>query len=209
MIKNGILPEETLKDTYVMPTSMYDGKYTKTTQFMLPAVGINAQHPLIFKFLINAFIGDKEHENDYTRPIFVLMGSANLKDKDWLKVYTTLTSSDNYITEYECGYNEGIYQIMLVFSVPEKFKSDYHAFKTGRYSQFSKEYASKFSRYINEKKKKENVMWQVINKSEELKREIEIEFLMEPGEMDDALEIWDFPRKSREIYRYGEKGLFG
>src|SRR6478609_2342530 len=203
MIRNETSIEQVVGEDYTTPTSLYDGKWTKTTQFMLPAVGINVKNQQVFRFFINAYLDDKGHEHEYKRPIFLLFGVENIKDFNWLKVYEGIRKSPNYITDYDCGMQNGKSLIMLVFSVPDEFEKDYYCFKKGRYSQFSTKYKDKFPQYIDvdPKNQKESIMWQVINLSETLRREVEKEFQLDPGECDSWLEIWDIPRKKREYYR--------
>lgn len=193
-----------IEEKYVTSTSLYDGKYTKTTQFILPAVGINLKNQLVFRFFINAYVGDKGHENAYERPIFVLFGTEDVKNPYWLKTYNALTESKNYTTDYDCGIQDNKHLVMMIFQVPKQFVDDYYNFKKGKYSKFSEEFKSKFPQYIKEGTgpEKESIIWQVINKADSLKREVEREFMMPEGSMNDAEEIWDIPRRNREYYRY-------
>jgi hypothetical protein len=106
----------------------------------------------------------------------------------------------------------------VVFQINKEFESDYINFKLGRYSKFSEKYKKEFPEYINPKNKiKKNILWQIINKDEDLKREIEKTYNMAEGDLDKsdidrdgliysppAKEIWDKPNKKREIYRYEE-----
>lgn len=206
---------EVLQETYLTPSSTYDGKFSKTSQFMVPSISINLLNPLVFKFFQNAYLSDAKHEHNYIRPIFLLFAINNLKDKDWEKVYNKLIQSPNYMAEYDIGIQNGKFLLMIVFQVPLEFETDYVNFKLGRYSQFTDKYKEKFPKFLDKAKKKKNIHWQIIHKDEDLKREIEKEYLMDEGELDkptkwkgetypSAKEIWDKPDKKREIYRYGE-----
>jgi hypothetical protein len=94
---------EVLQENYITPSSEHDGKFSKTSQFMIPAIGINLHNPLVFKFFVNAYLNDAEHKHDYVRPIFLLFSIKNFKDPDWIKVYNKLITSPNFITEYDIG----------------------------------------------------------------------------------------------------------
>ena len=61
---------EVLQENYIVPDSMYDGLFSKTSQFMTPAIGINVTNKLVFKHFLNAFLTDVEHKNEYIRPIY-------------------------------------------------------------------------------------------------------------------------------------------
>jgi hypothetical protein len=210
MTNNGVDINEVTKQEYITPVSIYDGKYTKTTQFMLPSVGVNVKNRLIFKFFLNAYLQDMGHRHQYERPIFVLFNVKNFGDRDWEKVYSALVKSPNYINDYDIGKQEGNSLVMLVFKVPDEFERDYYYFKRGKYSKFSEVYKEKFPKISQDVdgNQKESILWQVVNKDPALKREIEEEFGMDEGELDKptdgvfADEIWDIPRKNREYYRY-------
>lgn len=208
MTKNEVDINEVMKEDYITPTSVYDGKYTKTTQFMLPAVGVNVKNRLIFSFFINAYLSDEDHEHEYDRPIFVLFSVKDFASRDWSRVYSALVKSSNYIMDYDCGKQDGKNLVMLVFSVPDEFENDYYHFKRGRYSRFSAKYKEKFPQFVGEDKEnaKESILWQVITKAPALKRQLEEEFNLEDGQLDwpDTKEIWDKPNRNREYYRHEE-----
>lgn len=212
--------KDLLLNDSIFPDSIYDGQYTKTTQFMLPSISIDIKNRIVFKFFINSFLDDKKIEHNYTRPIFVLFGVKDYKDREWNKVYSALVLSKDYIYDYDCGVKDGVNLVMMVFTVPFEYEKDYYNFKKGRYSRFSPSYKEKFSKTTSDNTAKESVIWQIINKSPKLKRELEKEFGLNEGELDKptiirngkekkiyppAEEIWDIPRKEREYYRYSEK----
>lgn len=222
MTKNDVELKNTLNSAYTTPPGLYDGDYTKTTQFMLASVSIDMKSRFIYKYFMNSYLDDKGHEHTYTRPIFVLMGVPDFNDKDWVKAYKQMVTSKDYIFDYDIGKQDrldnlkkstAVNLVMIVFQVPEEFAKDYYSFKKGKYSAFSQEYKNKFPRYISGDQGKESYMWKVINRSSKLKRELEEEFNMPFGELDKptvihgvsyppAEDIWDIPRKKREYYRY-------
>jgi hypothetical protein len=202
-----------LLNEHLTPSSIYDGPYTKTTQFMLPAVNIDANNRVVFKYFVNAYLDDKKHNHSYIRPIFILFSIEDFEDREWKKLYKMLVLLTTYVGDYDCGMQGNKNLVMLVFSVPEKLEKDYYHFKRGKYSKFSVEYQKQFPRYLNDKQEKESILWQIINKSNSLKRDLEKEFKMKTGEFDrstiiegkeypPAEEIWDIPRKYREYYNY-------
>lgn len=191
---------EVLQENYKIPNSLYDGRLTKTSQFMLPATGINGNNKLFLKYFENAFLTDREHKHNYDRPIFMLFSVKNFKEEDWKKVYLTLIQSKNYITEYDVGIKDGKYLIMIVFKIPEKYKKDYDNFRIGKYSYFSEIYKKKFPEFLDANKKKKNILWQIINKDKKLMYEIAEIFNVSIFYLKD--EIWEIPRKEREFYRF-------
>lgn len=201
MIKNEVNIKDIMRDKWEVFISTFDGVFTKTTQFMLSSLELNLSTPMLKSFK-NAFLDDVQHEHEYLRPLFLLFTIEDLKR--WEKTHIDMVKNVNYLNDYNLGVDElGKDLIMYVFSVPEKFKMDYHNFRQGRYSHFSKAYKNKFSQYLSIKdKKEESIVWQVINKSEGLKRKLEEQFNLSPNELDSAAEIWDEVRKDREIYNY-------
>lgn len=223
MTKNEINIKDALINKFNVPVSIYDGKHTKTTQFMLQSVNVDITNRTVFKFFINAFLNDSGIEHNYDRAIFILLGCKDYRDKDWNKVFTSLALSKNYVGDYDCGIENGYNLVMVVFRVPEEFADDYYHFIRGRYSRFSPKYKEKFPRYIKDanNREKESILWQIINKAPSLKRDLEREFNLNEGELDlptvidgkvypKAEEVWDYPRKEREYYRYEKRiSIFG
>lgn len=204
MVRNEINVSDVVKEEYITPVSVFDGEYTKTTQFMLPAIGINKESKLIQNYFLNSYIDDKGIDHRYERPVFILFAIKSFADRDWRKIYETLVKSPNYVDDYDCGKQDNKNLVMMVFRVPDEFEKDYYHFKRGRYSQFSQDYKSKFPKQVPDEngKMKDSVIWKIIHKDPSLKRELEDEFWMDEGALDDAKEIWDLPRKEREYYRY-------
>ncbi len=197
-----LIEAEALQENYLIPNSLYDGKYTKTSQFMTPAIDVNVSHKLVFKFFENAFLADRGHAHNYTRPIFLLFSIKDYKDLDWKRVYSILIQSPNYIAEYDVGIKSGKYLFMMVFSVPEEFKGDYLHFRNGKYSLFSDNYKKKFPKYLDKEKKKKNTHWQIINKDKDLKRQVIKDLTIKEDALGKEDEIWDMPRVEREFYRF-------
>ncbi len=201
-MKQKLKEVEVLQDDYNIPNSIYDKRFTKTAQFMVPAIGVNLLSKIVYEYFENAFLTDREHPHNYERPIFMLFSVKNFSEINWKKLYNVLISSPNYLTEYDVGIKDGKYLIMIVFQVPIEFAKDYDNFRLGRYSLFSKKYKEKFPEFLDEKKEKKNIHWQIINKDPILRREVEKRFNVENGFLKDADEIWDTVRNEREFYRF-------
>lgn len=197
-----LLEAEVLQESYIIPESLYDGRFSKTSQFMIPAIGINVTHKLVFPYFENAFLADRGHKHNYTRPIFVLFSITSFKEENWINVYNALIRSKNFITEYDVGIQKNKYLLMLVFSVPEEYSQDYYNFRVGKYSHFSENYKKKFTEFLDKKKTKRNIHWQIINRDPVLKEQIETAFNVPNNLLDDKDEIWEKPRNEREFYRF-------
>lgn len=200
MTKNGIDIQKIIEDNWVMHKFAKDGEMSKTIQFMLPSLDLTIS-TIVIKAFVNAYIDDKDYEHAFKCPIFLLFKMNN--KKDWDIIYNQLINNKNYVLDYNCGQKNGEDLIMVVFEVPEMFYRDYHYFKQSRYSKFSPEYKKKFSRYLPfDNKKQESVIWQVIHRSDGLKRIIEQDLGLKSGFLDDQDEIWGEINKETEIYNY-------
>jgi len=206
MTRNETSIKTVAQEPYQVPVSIYDGKYTKTSQFLLPAIDLNIRKPVIFRYFENAFLDDRELiDHDIIRPIFVLWKVPNLQETEWQNIYKFLIGKDEYVTDYEVGMR-GLYHLyMIVFSVPEKYKVLYTQFKQGQYSKFDSEYKKLFPQYVYDSKGEtvESIIWGALYKSEILRSKIENEFgtTLDPKED----EYWERPRAKREYYRYQDK----
>ncbi len=202
MTKNEINPEEILQNRWEIFNSQFDGVFTKTTQFMLASLEVTLS-TLMLRAFVNAFLDDADHDHDYIRPLFLLFRVLDNK-RDWERMYVDITKNPNYIRDYNVGQENGSDMVMFVFRVPAKYTEDYYNFKRGRYSKFSNIYKSKFTKYISSKTKgkEESVIWQVIHKADTLKRRLEQDLKLQDGILNEQEEIWDEPRREREVYNY-------
>lgn len=204
MVKNDLDINELLKEEYTIPESVFDRKRTKTSHFMLNTLFHNSSLTNT-EYFVNAFLDDGEMRNHFLRPLFLLFKVAP-KDNKWATIAPRLRAKTEYLMEYLCGIQEGKHLIMMVFQVPEKYKTEYILFKRGAYSKFSTEYKKLFNRYTaNEKAQPiESTVWRVIHKSLDLKKELETYF-GEPVKFEKDDELWGVPEPSYEVYRYKSK----
>lgn len=203
MIKNDNI-KELLNNTYIVPESIFDGRYTKTSLFMLPSLDISLSSINIKPFLINAFLDDREYNHIFIRPIFVLFKTKSYKDITWKKLYESLMKKPEYLVDYDCGIQNDFNLVMFVFACPEKYKEDYYHFKRGRYSKFSEEYKKKFPEAVTNDKGKfvKSLMYGVIHKTNYIKSEVERVLMLDPNIIDEMDELWEIPLRHREYYRY-------
>lgn len=207
MTKNEIDINSVILETHTIPPSEFDGRFTKTALFLLPAISLNVRNKYVFKFFENAFLGDKCYESDIERAIYVLF-TVLRNDRDWKPVYEALKKKEEYILDYEIGSDkEGHDQIMIVFQVPEKYSNEYLMFKKGKYSKFSKEYKDKFPKTITDDNnvESESTVWGAMNLSETLRNKVNNIFKVnekDPDILTEGDEIWEKPLRKREYFRY-------
>ena len=208
MTKNEVNVNDVIQETYEIPPSLYDGKFTKTAKFLLPSISLNVRNKFVAKFFQNAFLGDKEYQHDIERALFILF-KVDKFDEEWKVVYEALCKKKEYIMDYECGMNNDSTLIMIVFQVPEEYSNEYYRFKQGKYSKFSKEYKEFFPKMITDEvgNEVESITWGAMNLSETLRTKMNNLFRIDPKDPDvlqPGDEIWEAPRKYREYYRSGE-----
>lgn len=204
MTKNGINLKTLVAERYEIPTSVYDGRFTKTTQFLLPAVNLNIRKKVIWSYFVDAFLDDKEYDHDIQRAVFCLFKTHDPSSQEWKAVYEFLINKEEYVLDYNVGRdNEGNILVMVVYQIPEEAKEIYGLFKRGWYSKFPDWYKEKFIREIQDENGQmiESVLWGAMNKSPQLKAMVEETF---GCTLDDDDELWEKPRPFREYYRYSE-----
>jgi hypothetical protein len=208
MTKNEVDINELIQEHYVVPESVFDRKRTKTSHFLLNTV-FPKGNVLNMEFFVNAFLNDDGFEHQLLRPLFVLF-KFKQNDPRWYAVYKKLIEKEEYIMDYLCGTQDGKIMRMMIFQIPDKYAKDYIKFKAGQYSKFSPEYKKTFNRYTATEKGLpiESTVWRVINKSPELKKELE-KFFNVPSKVsvrayqfEPEDELWGIPQPKFENYRY-------
>lgn len=206
MTKDKLNIDAQVKEPYYFRNCRYEDEfYTKTSLFLLPCIGLSMQNRYIKKFMVNAFLNDVEFENDYKRPIFLLLKSKTLRETDFRDFCQAIAARKDYVTDYYVGYDSG-HLIMYAFDVQDKWKEEYYHFKLGRYSKMSDEYKKLFPREIvnNKGRTVESRAWQAMTKSDNLRKIIEKEFFddQDAKYVDTLEELWGLPVKDIEYYRY-------
>lgn len=161
------------------------------------------------EYFVNAFLDDEEFEHKFLRPLFLIF-KVNARDSKWATIAPRLRSKPEYLMEYFAGVQDAKHLIVMVFQVPERFAKDYLNFKQGKYSHFSQEYKKLFNRYAaNERAQPvESKIWQVINKSKDLKKEMESYFTVNPDRptiFAPEDELWGIPEPKYEHFRHKSK----
>jgi len=203
MTKNDIDLKIIIKEDCEIPTSKYNGKYSKSTLFLLPMLGLNIRDKLINKYLKNTFINDEGIEHVFTNCLFLLFNVKNLREKDWQELSLNLKQDKYHRLDYYVGINENVHLVMFVMEIPERYISDYNSFLEGNYSKFTMEYKSKFPARISNTTgvSVESIVYGAIYKTDNLKNLICKEFNLERSFVNQLDEIWDKYKESEEIYR--------
>lgn len=214
--------DDLVKENAVPKESIYNGRYTKTALFLLRMIDLNLQHPLVNKFLYNAFLDDKGLQHTFERPIFLLFKVEKLNDKEFMQLFQTLRELGHRRYDYDLGKQDGHNLVMVVCQTPDKWKDDYYHFKAGRYSKMSDAYKLLFPKeiYNGTAVKQESMVWGALHKSKTLKDRVANIFTVkdDQGNIKDPLayeefrkeidtwdETWDLPKPSEEYYRFNLK----
>jgi hypothetical protein len=202
MTKNQVDINKLIEESYKVPESVFDRKRTKTSHFMLNTIFPGTSTLMGTEYFVNAFLDDKGFEHHLTRPLFILFKVGN-NDNRWNTLAQRLRVKPEYVLEYLCGVQNGKNLLMMVFQVPEKFTREYLLFKEGKYSKFGDDYKKLFLRYTYNDKAQpvESIIWRVLYKSEELRKEL-IRYFGDDVEFDPEDELWGIPEPKYEIYRY-------
>ena len=221
MTKNNVDIDAVLREDYKVKENLeINGRFNKTSRFVLPMINLSLNNKIIAKYLKNAFIDDQSVEHDFVQPVFLLFKVKNQKDKDWQDLYKLITTpgyKESFIMDYYIGQEDDNALVMFVFSVPEKWSNDYSAFKDGRYSKMSSELKNKFQKtvYAVNGEAKEGKEWGIVHKSDIIKDEVVKKFINPSTstieevrrfrkEMDSWDEVWDAPQEAEEIYHYND-----
>ena len=116
-------------------------KYTKTATFLFPLLEIpksifmcnvkNSFGKRMFKTrFVNAYLGDCKIDNYEKGFVFLLL--KGFQDTDFNCFYDTMTAFENYVDDYEFGIN-----IVMIYSIPDKYSVDYSLILKGQYSKVS------------------------------------------------------------------------
>jgi len=165
-------------------------KSTLTTILLLPSIGMSRRALLKYGF-INAYLADIDSEIEYRDCIYLLFRPDSIEKFE--AFYMRERESKNFVTQYDY---EGGY-IVLVYSILDKYKSDYNLFLEGKYSKFSEEYKEtfpKFVKVINSEtgitESQISLQFHILNKSVALKNMWEEELKVKFKDLGEDMEVW-------------------
>jgi len=226
MTKNEIDIDEIIQEKWKPHESSFNGKYNKTSLFLLNMIELNIRERLVAKYFVNAYLDDKEYEHDLVRPLFVLFKVTDVFSREWIEFTKVIRYKEplakHLILDYNVGKEDKADLIMFVFRIPDRWKEDYYHFKAGRYSKFSEIYKKLFPKDVkgSDGKLTESIVWGAMYKSANLKNMVakkltpcdnkgvildEVGYKEIRSILDKVDEIWDAPRRDEEYYRYKTK----
>lgn len=119
-----------------------------STFFILPMLG---KHPDEYPRFRDCFLADEEHpEYDNHIHIYTRTGGGNRE------AYETeneeMRNMDGFVTDYDDSFDSTY--ASWIFKIPEKWKSDFDAFKDGRIKDFSAQYRDQMKKVFPKLAKK-------------------------------------------------------
>jgi hypothetical protein len=156
-----------------------------TSIFMVPTLKIGKE-VLMANGFINAYVKDAMKEVQYENCIYLLFKPAN----------------NNLFKEFlDADYNGGY--VILVYTLDDKWKSDFDLIRQGKYSKTSKDFQSVFTKIVkivkNGLRRDEiSLQYRVFNKSEDIKKYWEDRIGVA---FSDDMEVWEgFIEENETLY---------
>jgi hypothetical protein len=214
---------EVAQETYKVPISTYNGRYTKSALFLLPMLGLDVRNVHLTKYMENVFINDAELEHKFNCPIFILFKVKNLTESGWIDLQRMFRTKeglkDKFVFDYDLGFDtDGNFLIMYVCEIAEICRKDYYYFKRGKYSKFSDAYKKLFPKEVMRSGKIcESDAYGAIYRTVTRKNTVAKEFtphdakgnIINPSDyiqfrtfVDTLDELYDAPKAKHEVYRY-------
>lgn len=119
-----------------------NSKYNICTDFLLPMLGIKN---IITSSYIDCYYYDINYP--YIEDKIILVYDLDIKDNEYIRVYTTLTKNAYFHSRYT--YYDNGNKEKFVFIIPPNRKRDYKLILEGRYSQISETYKQQILSYWN------------------------------------------------------------
>lgn len=167
-------------------------KFNASSLFLLRPLAGEERGALEEYNFINTYMRDVNKEEYGDGFLFALFKPVDF-DFFELFLHGQQTENENFVEDYD--YDGGY--VVIVYSVPDRLRADYERFKKGEYSKFSM-----FTKSLFRKMKLKNAIqkipgfeWQVFNKSEVLRKELE-QYVGE--QIDDDAELYPIPNEQKE-----------
>lgn len=188
-----------VKQPYKVKEQILDGRYTKTTHFLLPGLHISNTLESFTKYFVNAFIEDNGITHIVKNPIFILC-KTKVFDDEWFKFESTIKSSPRCMYEYDVGKYDDDYLVMFLFEFPAAYRADYFRFLESEYSKFSDHYKKLFKETMTNSKGEtvENSLYGIVYKTPSFKKTME---KVIDAPLDSTKEYWEKWNPEREIFR--------
>lgn len=163
--------------------------------FLTQCVGVTAQNKIDYNF-VNSYLYDEAEplEGDYIYLVF--------RPRDKFKFSMYVENEQWRSTHFVKTYDIGDFSV-LVYALPNVYKSDYEKFKAGKYSEFSEDFKLFHPKMIQktikmERRDEVNLSYLIINRDEALQDYWEELF---DSKLDK--EVWTIPDMEKEkLKRY-------
>ena len=173
-------------------------KYTNCSAIFLPqTVGVTSQNRHDFSF-VNSYLYDESRPEYGDGHIINVFKPSNKKAFDNY-LGNEIFRSENFVENYSLDDFE-----IMIYRIPEKYKSDFELFKQGRYSEFSKEIRSLYPKMLTTviqgvRRDTIGVSNLIINKDKTLKEYWE-------KRLDEEIEgeVWPIYNKEKETFKVYE-----
>lgn len=176
MINNDNDIESILKNEWKIEDSIFVDYYTKTHFFLLPLVIPTHLSQNVNKFYINSFFNDDQRKKQKDTIILIHFRTDtidNIVYNDWGKLKKVLLELPTYSYHYYVG-NDGVYEeIIMAFTIPERFMDSFLKIKNGQYSKTNILYKNYILAYFNKFKEATRLLQAIFFKEEWLRIETE------------------------------------
>jgi len=162
---------------------LYTALPTKASLFLLPVLGRTKNHLKVDSYFVNAYL---DHTHKYLCLMYRFTGTQVYKE------FEKSISTDPLCVSH---LEHGKYHVVYIFKIPSGFKKDVVSFIEGKYSKFSKALKGRIQKFYGKEDSKP--MIDVINRSEDLKNQIE-DYLK--VELSESSELASKPDNKVEIY---------
>jgi hypothetical protein len=180
----------------------------RTTQFMLPALGLQSEktgYKLLKYFgFINCYLDHKDGPEDCATCLYLVFNPPADAFKKFPEFYQVYKAYPNFVSDYVLDDQ----LIVLVFKVRDKWKETLNAFKRSKYSQMSKEYAEMFKRPTMAGTVVVSDEYYIIHKNKDYKQQLEEQLsIITKGfrdivVIDDNAELMSPLEEAKEIFNY-------
>ena len=138
---------------------VYSSLPTKTGMFLLPVLQKSPEQLKISTYYVNTYL---DHTHEYLCLMYRFTGTPTYKTFEKYMVTDPLCVSH---------LEHGKYHVIYIFKIPSGFKKDVLSFVEGKYSKFSKALKGRIQKFYG--RENSRPMMDVINRSKDLKRNIE------------------------------------
>ena len=136
----------------------------KSSIFVVPTLGYNAEYFEYDSFLVNSYLARKELKDKMTK-IFLVYRAT--KSNDYVALDKNLRKHSCYVDAYDFGDTD----VLFEFDIPTKYLPDVAEFIKGKYSKFSPDLKSKVLNFFRKEPSTIKILKRIFNKDKTLIKE--------------------------------------